>query len=75
MFWSDAIDKDVHLLCDNFECLWVAEENEIFDKHQKITLILTFPVKFDECYCARLFAGGHKTKDLETEYYSGVVEL
>ena len=39
------------------------------------SLLWTFAVKFDGRHRARLCAGGHRTRDPETDYYSGVVEL
>ena len=35
----------------------------------------TFTVKFDGRHRARLCPGGHRTRDPETDYYSGTVEL
>ena len=73
--WTEAIDREVKLLRDDFECFRVGEESEITEDYQKIPLLWTFAVKFDGRHRARLCAGGHRTRDPETDYYSGVVEL
>lgn len=73
--WTEAIDREVKLLRDDFECFRVGEESEITEEYQKIPLLWTFAVKFDGRHRARLCAGGHRTRDPETDYYSGVVEL
>ena len=72
---NDAIKKEIKLLGDDFECFRVAEENEVTDAYQKITSLWNFAVKFDDRQCAKLCAGGHKTRDLEIDYYSRVIDL
>ncbi len=73
--WTDAIEKEVKLLRDLFGCFKLADTGEITNNYQKIPLLWTFAVKFDGRHRARLVAGGHKTQDLTTNYYSGVIEL
>ena len=73
--WTEAIDREVNLLRDDLECFRVGEESEITEDYQKIPLLWAFAVKFDGRHRARLCAGGHRTRDPETDYYSGVVEL
>ena len=48
---------------------------EISKAYQKIPLLWDFAVRFGGRHRARLCAGGHKTRDPEKDYYSGVVEL
>jgi len=73
--WTEAIDREVKLLRDDFECIRVGDESEITEEDQKIPLLWAFAVKFDGLHRARLYAGGHRTRDPKTDYYSGVVEL
>ena len=42
---SDAIEKELTLLRDDFECFRVGNESEITEEHQKIPLLWTFGVK------------------------------
>ena len=51
------------------------EENEVTDAYQNIPLLWTFAVRFYGQHRARLCYGGHRTRDLEIEYYNGVIEL
>ena len=72
--WTEAIDREGKLLRDDFECFRVGEVSEITEDYEKIPLLWTFAVKFDGRHRARLCAGGHRTRNPETGYYSGVVE-
>ena len=73
--WSDAIEKEVSLLRDVFDCFKLVEnEAELTDEYQKIPLLWTFAVKYDLRRRARLVAGGHVTDDIKDDMYSGVVE-
>jgi len=73
--WTEAIDREVKLLRDDLECFRVGDECEITQDYQKIPLLWAFAVKFDGRHRAQLCAGRHRTRDPETDYYSGVVEL
>ena len=64
--WSDAIYNEFWLLWGNFGCFCVVEENEIYDQHQKITLLWRLAFKFYGNHCAQLCTVYHKKKDLET---------
>ena len=57
--WTEAIDREVKLLRDDFECFRNGEESEITEDYQKIPKLWTFAVKFDGRHRARLCAGGH----------------
>ena len=37
--WTLAIEQEIKLLRDDFECFSVAQNNEITDKYQKIPLL------------------------------------
>ena len=45
--WTEAIDREVKLLRDEFECFRVGDESEITEDYQKILLLWAFAVKFD----------------------------
>ncbi len=61
---------------DEYKYFDIKDEGErIPTGYQQIPLIWTFAVKFDGRRRARCVAGGHKTKDLEEDLYSGVVNL
>ena len=62
MLWSDAIERDVKLLRDDFECFCIGEESEITNDYQKIPLPWTFAVKIYGRHRARLCAGEKKQK-------------
>ena len=66
--WTEAIDREVKLLRDDFECFRVGDESEITEDYQKIPLLWTFAVKFDGRHRARLCTGGYRTRDPETDY-------
>ena len=53
----------------------IGEESEITDDYQKIPLLWNFSVKFNGSHISRLYSGGHRTTDIETDYYGGFVEL
>ena len=67
--------KEVKLIQDDFEYICIGEESGITDDYQKIPLLWTFSVKIYGRHRARLCAGRHRTRDLETDYYVGVTEL
>ena len=73
--WGDAIAKEVSLLKNDFTCFRPAKENEITEEFDKVPVIWAFAIKFDGRHRARACAGGHKTRDLTQDLYSGVVEL
>jgi hypothetical protein len=74
--WTEAIDKEVKLLVETFECFNILEAGEQAPwDHQKIPLIWTFAVKFDGRRQARLVAGGHVTDPGDLETSSGVAAL
>ena len=74
--WADAIEKEVRLLYDLFECFKLVPENEgPPEGYNKIPLLWAFAVKYDGRRRARCVAGGHKTPDLDEDLYSGVVNL
>jgi len=63
--WTEANYREVKLLRDDFECFRVGDESEITEDYQKI--LWAFAVKFDGRHRARLCAGGHRTRDPETD--------
>lgn len=73
--WAEAIDQEVKLLRENFECFRVGDEFEITEDCKKIPLLWAFAIKFDKRHRAQLCAGGRRIRDTETGYYSRVVEL
>ena len=73
--WYDATEKEVKLIQDDFEYICIGEESGITDDYQKIPLLWTFAVKFYRRHRARLCAGGHRTRGLETDLYRVFVEL
>lgn len=73
--WSDAIQKEISQLTEEYECFQLAEGNVPPADHQQIPLLWTFAVKFDGRRRARLVAGGHVTPESEFDLYAGVVDL
>ena len=63
------------VLCNNFECFWSGEKVRVTDDDQNILLWWNFDAKFDGSHHSRIFEGEKGMKDLETNYYIGVVEL
>lgn len=72
-----AIEKEVKLLRDDFQCFKILKKGEHPpSNYQYIKLLWTFDVKFDGRKIARCVAGGHMTAPLHQEdTYSSVVSL
>ena len=74
--WMDAVQTEVILLRDTYECFRVPEDpSEITDEYQHVTLLWAFDCKFDGRLRARCVCGGHTTEDPHWAYYSGVASL
>ena len=75
--WATAIDKEVKLLRDVYQCFKILPRGSTPPKnYQFIKLLWTFDVKFDLRKRARLVAGGHMTDPIDNEYtFSSVVSL
>ena len=75
--WAQAIQKEVKLLRDDFNCFKILEKSQTPpENYQYIKLLWTFDVKFDGRKRARCVAGGHMIDPLpQEETYSSVVAL
>ena len=73
--WQDAIKKEIEALLQ-YEVFDFLDPNEkIPADYQFIPLLMKFDIKMDLRRKARLVAGGHVTKDIEGDNYSGVVKM
>ena len=60
--WAQAIEKEVKLLRDDFQCFTILLPNQMpTNMYQYIKLLWTFDIKFDGRKRARCVAGGHMT--------------
>jgi hypothetical protein len=73
--WQDAIKKEIGALLD-YEVFQFMDTNyKVPSDYQYIPLLMKFDIKMDLRRKARLVAGGHVTKDIEGDNYSGVVKM
>jgi hypothetical protein len=64
--WATAIDKEVNLFSEVYQCFKLFPRGSIPPKnYQFIKLLWTFDVKFDLRKRARLVAGGHMADSID----------